>query len=163
MFSISQISDDTINDYISVLKDRLFWLREKNINMWTIEKLEKKALIERYENPIFYGAYENKECIGGFILIEKDTRYWPNNINDKAYYFHKFVINPKYKGKGYSDKILEWVKDFGRKNEKKYIRLDYQKKRNYLRNMYLKNEFKDVNEIEINDGDILVLGEYKIR
>jgi hypothetical protein len=162
MFSIVQLSDDNIEEYISVLKERYFWLKEQNLEMWKLESLEKKSLIERYVNPMFYGAYENKECIGGFILVDKDVRYWPNNIEDEAYYFHKFVVSPKYGGKGYSGSIIEWVKSFGRRNDKKYIRLDYQKKRKYLRNMYLKNGFNDVNEIKTNDGDILVLGEYEI-
>jgi GNAT superfamily N-acetyltransferase len=162
MFSIIQITEEKIDEYINVLQERYFWLKERNLDMWKIENLEKGELIERYENPIFYGAYENTECIGGFILLEKDIRYWPNYINDKSYYFHKFVISPKYGGKGYSDKVLEWVKKYGRQFDKNYIRLDYQKKRNYLRNMYIKNGFRDVREIKLNDGEILILGEYEI-
>jgi hypothetical protein len=60
---------------------------------------------------------------------------------------------------GYADKILEWVKEFGISKNKKYIRLDYEKRREYLRNMYLKHGFIDYSEMITSEGNTLVLAE----
>jgi GNAT superfamily N-acetyltransferase len=162
MLRIRKIEDKSIDEYIYVLHERFEWLGKNGIAMWKLENLEKKSLIDRYEDPNFYGAFENNECVGGFILIEKDKRYWPEQLDDKAYYFHKFVIHPNHGGKGYSHDILEWVKNYGKENGKKYIRLDYEKKRDYLRNLYIQHGFKDIREIKIEDEKIVVLGEYCI-
>jgi hypothetical protein len=162
MFSICVIENQLIDEYLSILNDRCLWLKERDLDMWKNQNLKKSAMIQKYKNPIFYGAFENKVLIGGFILIEEDKRYWPNNLNDKAYYFHKFVVSLRYGGLGYSHKILGWVKDYGSKKKKEYIRLDYQKQRDYLRKMYLGHGFIDKDEIIQDDGSILVLGEYKI-
>jgi hypothetical protein len=162
MVEIINITGERINEYISVLHERYYWMKEHKLDMWKIENLEKESLIERYDKPKFFAGFVDKICVGGFILIEQDIRYWPNNLFDKAYYFHKFVISPRFGKKGYSGEMLEWVKDYGKQNDKDYIRLDYQKNRSYLRNMYLKHGFIDISEMTTSEDHILVLGEFKI-
>jgi len=41
---------------------------------------------------MFFGGFKDELCVGGFILIEKDERYWPNHIGDKAYYFINLLL-----------------------------------------------------------------------
>ena len=162
MCFIKELQGDEIIDYVAVLHERYKWMISNDIYMWKIENLELYGMIKRYGNPQFYGAYEKNECVGGFILIEQDTRYWPNNLNDKAYYFHKFVVSPEYSNQGYSHKMLEWVKEYGKLNGKNFIRLDYEKSRDYLRNMYKGHGFEDIGEMRTDEGSLLVLGEYRI-
>jgi GNAT superfamily N-acetyltransferase len=162
MFYVEELNNENTYLFSSALIERYNWLNEHNLHMWKIENLNIEGIILRYERPVFYGAFEDKICIGGFILIEEDKRYWPNNITDKAFYFHKFVVRPKFSGKGYADKILEWVKEFGGKKGKAYIRLDYEKRRDYLRKMYLKHGFQDYSEMKTSEGNTLVLAQYVI-
>jgi GNAT superfamily N-acetyltransferase len=161
MLNIKQLMGEEINKYLQVLIERYDWLVSKNLAMWNLENLSIDGLISRYENPQFYGAFLEGVCVGGFILIQQDKRYWPSNIKDRAFYFHKFVVSPKYGGMGYSEEMLEWAKKYTKIMNKDFLRLDYQKNRNYLRTMYRKHGFEDI-EVTINsDGCILVLGEYK--
>jgi GNAT superfamily N-acetyltransferase len=108
-------------------------------------------------------AYEDSVSVGGFLLLEIDNRYWPDRLNEKAYYFHKFTIKPAYGGKGYSTKIMNWVKYFGLQNGKEYIRLDYETRRTYLRKMYLSFGFVDVEYLNQNKGYEIVKAEYKLK
>jgi GNAT superfamily N-acetyltransferase len=162
MFFVEELRNEKIKYFSNALIERYNWLNDHNIHMWKIENLNVEGMIARYENPIFYGAFEDEVFIGGFILIEQDKRYWPNNLHDKAFYFHKFVVRPQFSGLGYADRILEWVKEFGIKKDKTYIRLDYEKRREYLRNMYLKHGFKDFSEMQTSEGNIVILAECKI-
>ena len=118
MFNIRKIEKAEIDEYMKILHLRYEWLKKNDIGMWKLENLEKESMIKRYEDPMFYGAFENNECVGGFILLEKDKRYWPDNLEDRAYYFHKFVVHPNHGRKGYSHRILEWVKEYGKENKK---------------------------------------------
>jgi hypothetical protein len=43
--------------------------------MWKIENLDIEGMIKRYEDPVFFGAFNDQVCIGGFLLIEHDKRY----------------------------------------------------------------------------------------
>jgi GNAT superfamily N-acetyltransferase len=163
LFQIRELKDSDINQYLSSLINRINWLDTHNLSMWKIENVTKDKLIEMYKEPLFFGGFENNLCIGGFILINKDHIFWPENISDKAFYFHKLVTDPKYSGQGYSSKLLKWIIEYGKDNGKSYIRLDYDKNRPYLRNMYLSHGFEDVREIETKDGKINILAEYKYR
>jgi GNAT superfamily N-acetyltransferase len=162
MIEIRQLKENQIAQYITVLHERYYWLKDHNLDMWDLEKLLKESLVERYKSPVFYAGFENNVCVGGFILIDKDEKYWPNNLNDDAFYFHKFVVSPRYSRKGYSGVMLEWVKEYGKEKGKDFIRLDYEKRRTYLRNMYLKHGFIDVNEMTTNEGHLLILAECEL-
>jgi len=161
MFTVQETDYNNLDPLIELYKKRYEWLKNNKIDMWKIDQLEKDKLIDKYENPKFYIAYEDIEIVGGFLLIERDVRYWPVNINDCAFYFHKFVISIEKKGKGYSDKVLEYVKNYAKLMNKKYVRLDYEIKREYLRKMYLRNGFIDIEIINKNGVDI-VKSEYEI-
>jgi GNAT superfamily N-acetyltransferase len=162
MFFVEELKNEKIDMFSDALIERYNWLNDHNLHMWKIENLDIEGMIKRYEKPVFYGAFEDQTCVGGFILLDEDKRYWPNNLNDKAFYFHKFVVRPNFSGMGYADKILEWVKEYGIHKNKNYIRLDYEKRREYLRNMYLKHGFADHSEMETSEGNVLVLAECKI-
>ena len=137
MFNIKIIEYEHMDELINLWIERHLWLKEHNKEMWKLDQLNKASIIEKYENPKCYLAYEDEEKVGGFLLIEHDRRYWPDEMDEKAYYIHKFVVRTGCGGKGYSDKMLEWIKSYGRDNGKQYVRLDYEKQRKYLRNMYL--------------------------
>ena len=162
MFHVNQIEYSQIEEYIDILVERFYWLINHKIDMWKIEQLNKDSIIQKYENPMCFLAYEDSFSVGGFLLLEKDNRYWPDKINEKAYYLHKFVVKPEYSGKGYSTKMIDWVIKYGIKNGKDYIRLDYETRRKYLRNMYLNLGFVDIEFLNQNKGFEIVKTEYRL-
>jgi GNAT superfamily N-acetyltransferase len=162
MFDLKQIDYSKMDEYIDMLIDRCNWLKEHNIEMWKIEQLNKESIIKKYENPMCFLAYEDLVSVGGFLLLENDNRYWPDKLEDKAYYIHKFVVKTEFSGKGYSIKMLNWIKEYGKQNGKRYIRLDYETRRKYLRNMYINIGFVDIEYMNQNKGFEIVKAEYKI-
>jgi GNAT superfamily N-acetyltransferase len=162
MFHVEEIGYEKIDDYIDLLIERFYWLKNHNIDMWKIEQLNKESIIYKYENPKCYLGFEDSVIVGGFLLIEQDNRYWPDKLEEKAFYIHKFVVKPEFGGKGYSHKMIEWVKELGIKNGKRFIRLDYETRRKYLREMYINLGFVDVEYLNQNKGFEIVKAEYKI-
>lgn len=73
-----------------------------------------------------------------------------------------FVITDENSGKGYSEKMLKWVKEYGKEKGKDFIRLDFNENREYLRKMYYGNGFERVNIMTENENGKIVLAEYKI-
>jgi GNAT superfamily N-acetyltransferase len=73
------------------------------------------------------------------------------------------VVRSEYKGQGYSGYILEWVKDHAKAMGKKYVRLDYNEERTYLKEMYIKHGYVQKGIVKNDDGDSLVIAEYAIE
>ena len=162
MFCVKNIEHEHMDELINLWIERHVWLKEHNKEMWKLDQLNKESIIEKYECPKWYIAYDDTEIVGGFLLIEHDRRYWPDNINEKAYYIHKFVVRTGCGGKGYSDKMLEWIKSYGRENGKKFVRLDYEKQRGYLRALYLRQGFEDIEVLTYSNGNEIVKAECRI-
>jgi len=160
---ISRASEEEINKLIEIWLEKAKWLIENKIPMWDPTQFSRERLIEKYNKPEYYVCRNKKEIIGGFILIEYDERYWKDHIQDKAYYFHKFVVRSEYKAQGYSGYILEWVKKYGKEMGKDFIRLDYNEERTYLKEMYTRHGFVTKDIVKNDDGDVLVIAEYKIK
>lgn len=61
-------------------------------------------------------------CI--FAVHFNDPLIWKEKDTDPAIYLHRIVTNPEFRGASFVKDIIEWGKEFGRSNEKKYIRMD---------------------------------------
>jgi hypothetical protein len=162
MFRVERIHDSRIEDLLGVIRERAEWLIHNGKKMWDLDKLNFEDIVKRYDEPEFYISYEDREKVGGFILIHYDKNYWKERIDDKALYFHNFVVRLGHGKQGYSDKMLEWIKMHAMELGKQFIRLDYLKDRGYLRRMYLQHGFEDIEELKLANGDIMMKAEYKI-
>jgi GNAT superfamily N-acetyltransferase len=162
MFRIAELDEDGKAAYEEALRERQAWLDRRGVGMWKSEHLTVAGMVERYPNPKFFGVLEDEDIVGGFVLLEDDPRYWPRAAGDKAFYFHKFVVSPRFAGRGYADRALEWVKGFAARSGKDYVRLDYDGSRAYLRAMYLRHGFEDADAATSSEGKRLVLAEYRV-
>jgi GNAT superfamily N-acetyltransferase len=160
---IRKANDTDIPTLLSIYLDKVKWLNDKNIPMWDPNQFTIENLKGKYVNPEYFICCNGQTIVGGFLLIEYDERYWKDKKENKAFYFHKFVVRKGFTGKGYADFILEWVKKYSEEQGKEYVRLDYEEAREYLKNMYIRHGFKTVDRIRNQDGAILVKGEYKIK
>ena len=147
---------------LTVWLEKVQWLSEQNMPMWDPSQFTIERLKEKYGEPEYFVCKKGKEIIGGFIVIEYDERYWKDN-KDKAFYFHKFVVRNGHTGKGYSGLILNWVKEYGKKMGKEYIRLDFEEERTYLKNIYYSHGFKPIEKIIDTTGHAITKAEYKIH
>lgn len=160
--NIRKAEDSEIDLLMDIYLDKVRWLREHGTPMWDESQFTRDSLKDKYIDPEYYVAAKDDEIIGGFILIEYDGRYWPEYGADKAYYFHKFVIRNEYCGKGFSGQILRWVQAYGRTKGKQYIRLDFDGRRTYLKNMYLSNGFIPTDRKPNEMGILVTKAEYII-
>jgi GNAT superfamily N-acetyltransferase len=159
--SIHEANDSEIEILLSMWIKRATSLINMNKGMWDLEQFTVKELKRKYEEPYYYIGYVNGKPFGGFILIEHDERYWPGDM-EKAFYFHKFVVDEAFAGQGLSKEILNWVKDYGKQKGKEYIRLDFEEEREYLRKMYYGNGFKKIGIVMDGKGKEITIAEYKI-
>lgn len=162
MLTVKKADTNEVNTLLSIYIEKVKWLRLVNKPLWDESHFTLEAIKNKYDNPIFYVGVIDNEIIGGFILVENDRLYWPEVVDNSAYYFHKLVISNKYCGKSYSDEMIEWVKNYGREMNKKYIRLDYDGNRKTITDLYTRNGFIPVETISNQHVSKLIKAEYII-
>jgi len=162
MFSVVELEEKEMDSFLSLLQERAKWLDDRKMGMWKLSELSKEAIAARYDSPVPFLALDDEERVGGFLLMDKDNRYWGRKEKVSAFYVHKLFVRAGFGGWGYSDSMIEWIKQYGKQNGKAYIRLDYQRKREYLRKLYFSHGFVDVEELQLEDGVILTKAECRI-
>jgi GNAT superfamily N-acetyltransferase len=138
------------------------WLNEKGLFTWNITSFTEENLATQYQNPQYYVCYLQDELVGGFILITQDNFFWPEMNDNYSLYIHKIMVCNGHNGKGFGNQILNWIKQFGLSNNKKYLRLDFFKNKNGLKQFYEENGFYTVEEVKFKDRDLIVKAEYKL-
>jgi GNAT superfamily N-acetyltransferase len=161
--NIRKANDKEIKELLSIWINKAEELNNKNIGMWDTSQFTIDNLNKKYDNPEFYIRIKNREIFGGFILLEFDRIYWPENSAENAYYFHKFVVKTKFAGQGLSDQILNWVKRYAKDNKQDYVRLDYNENREYLKKMYTRHGFETIERMRNESGNLLIKAQYKIE
>lgn len=61
-------------------------------------------------------------CI--FAVTYQDPEIWGEKNSDPAIYLHRIVTDPAFRGQNFVKKIAAWAIQFGKDNNKKYVRMD---------------------------------------
>ncbi len=156
MITKAIISD--LNQLHSLTKSCANHLIEKNIYQWDETYPSKEVLKLDIELQQIWKLEINKSIVGIMVLTEiEDEEYlpvkWLTN-NSRNLYVHRLAVLPKFQGKGYAQKLMEFAEDYALINKYNSIRLDtfsqnkrnqqFYKKRNYkiLEAIYLPKQSK---------------------
>lgn len=78
---------------------------------------------EVIENRQFKIVIDHKiACI--WAIIYNDAQIWEERENNDAIYLHRIATNPEFRGSNFVKIIADWSKEFGKKENKKFIRMD---------------------------------------
>lgn len=78
-------------------------------------------------------------CI--FATAYDDPLIWGERSREPAVYIHRIVTNPQFRGNNYVSEIVNWARDFGKENDKKFIRMDTWGDNEKLKDYYIKCGF----------------------
>jgi GNAT superfamily N-acetyltransferase len=150
---IKEITEEKIEILLELLRKKANWLIKIGKPMWNPQYLSKQEFLKKYTNCEMFIVQDNKEVVGGFVLVENDQLFWNSDENnDSAYYIHKLVIKDGYTGKGYAKDVIEWVKKYSISKCKNYLRLDCYEDREYLKQLYSECGFNLIREIHVENN-----------
>lgn len=90
---------------------------------------------EVVENRQFKLLIEDKiACV--WAITYSDTQIWEDSENDAAIYIHRIATNPVFRGNNFVQTIVNWSKNYARKQNKQFIRMDTCGKNERLINHY---------------------------
>jgi len=119
---------------VNTTKDDLstiFWLFEQAMELqgkngykvW--EGIDKTALQKDIDQKLQYKIVNDSDnilCI--FSIQHNDPFIWRHRDRNDAIYIHRIVVNPNFKGQKQFQNVLNWVKQFARQNNLKFVRMD---------------------------------------
>lgn len=78
---------------------------------------------EVIENRQFKIMIDHKiACI--WAITYNDAAIWEEKENNDAIYIHRIATNPDFRGNNFVQIIADWSKDFVKKENKKFVRMD---------------------------------------
>lgn len=78
---------------------------------------------EVVENRQFKLLIDNKiACI--WAITYSDAQIWEERENNASIYIHRIATNPEFRGNNFVQAIVDWSKNYARKQNKQFIRMD---------------------------------------
>lgn len=106
---------------------------------------------EVIENRQFKIVIDNKiACI--WAITYNDADIWEEKENNDAIYIHRIATNPEFRGNNFVQMIADWSKDFARKENKKFVRMDTCGQNDRLINHYKKCGFEFLGVKKLKDS-----------
>lgn len=103
-------------------------LEKSGIYQWTNNYPTRSIIESDLKKDVLFVLKNGKEIIGAInISEEQEPEYESINWefdNSKVLVIHRLVIDPKYQGKGYARKLMDYAEKFASKNNYSSIRLD---------------------------------------
>jgi len=118
---------------INTTKDDLntiFWLFEQAMELqgkngykvW--EEIYRTALQKDIDQKLQYKILNDNDILCIFSIQHNDSFIWRHRDKNDAIYIHRIVVNPAFRGQRQFQKVLNWVKQFARQNNLKFVRMD---------------------------------------
>jgi len=120
-------------------------LEKNGIYQWT-NNYPTLSIIERdLKKGVLFVLRNDKEIIGA-INISEEQEYEYETINwefdnSKVLVIHRLVIDPKYQGKGYARKLMDFAEQFANENNYSSIRLDAYSQNKRVIDFYEKRKY----------------------
>jgi RimJ/RimL family protein N-acetyltransferase len=120
------IANSTINDIPEIFRLYKLATEFQKIkfpeNQWPEfdEELISNEVVDKRQFKIII---ENKiACI--WAITYSDAQIWEARENDTSIYIHRIATNPEFRGKNLVQTIVDWSKNYARKQKKNCIRMD---------------------------------------
>ena len=146
---IKKASEPDLSQLLSIVKSCGQNLIEQGIFQWNEQYPKREDLLEDIELQELWKLEDKNGIIGLIVLTEnEDAEYqkvkWLTK-NHRNLYIHRLAVDPKFQGKGYAQKLMDFAEKYAKENGYNSIRLDTfsQNKRNqkfYEQRNYIKLE-----------------------
>jgi len=126
MIRIATPSD--IDALLNITKACAKHMISNNIFQWNEHYPNRKAFENDVQRNELYVLEEAAQLIGCIVIsTHMDDEYKPVTWlteNKNNLYIHRVAVHPKFQGKGYAQKLMNYAEQFGKENGYTSIRLD---------------------------------------
>lgn len=147
-----------------ILFDAVKWMHRMNLeNKWNEDNIKWERLSNQYKITDFYIDYEENIPAGCMVLTQYDQQNWPEIVDGESLYIHKLAIKREFAGRKISDELINYAKSTAELYHIKTIRLNCNKSRKKLRELYERQGFICVSEKVEADGYGVAFYRYDVK
>ena len=130
--------------------ESIFWLfenaiayqKEKGFIGWNT--YDKSFLRAEVENQRIFQIERQHSIVCIFSICTEDPLIWGKLEKGDAVYLHRVVVHPECRGERLFEQVLSWALNYGRLNNRIYIRMDTWSDNSKLINYYKNYGFRFV-------------------
>ena len=125
---IRKAKKEEIHQVLDITRACAQQMISQNIFQWNEKYPSKSAFVNDLKRNELYVIILEKTIVGCIVITPKiDAEYLPVNWLTPNYnnlYIHRLAIHPKFQGKGFAQKLMNFAENFAIKNNYSSIRLD---------------------------------------
>ena len=163
MISIRKAKVDEIELCYEVIKDAKRVFKEHNSTQWQDKDgyPNLETLQNDFNSDELY-LLKDKEIIGVFVFSKKKEKCYENIVNgswltnnDNYGVLHRIAILEKYRGNGYSKKIMEYIEKLAKNMSLDSIKVDTMENNIEMRKVLLNSNYQECGIIYLLRKDVL--------
>lgn len=123
---------------------------QKIVNNKSWQGFDKELIEQEIDENRHFVIWENDEVACTFLIAFKNLTLWKDKGLDQAIYLHRIATNPKFRGRSYVQKIVDWAVIYAKENHLSFVRLDTHSGNERLNQHYIQCgfEYKGIISIE---------------
>lgn len=111
-----------LNFIYTLFEEAITYIKKKNYVGWTT--YDKNFIKQDISKNLQFKITNGNDILCVFSICFSDVLIWREMEKRDAIYLHRIVVNPAFKGQKQFEKILNWIIEFAKEKELKYIRMD---------------------------------------
>lgn len=148
MLSIRQVTEKDIPTVEYIYDEVVTWLDANGKHWWPKDFGKWEVISAPFKMEDFYVAYIDDKPAGCMVLIDYDPNLWPDAPKGEAVYIHRFATTRLGSGGVASTAMIDFAKEFARKINAQFVRLDCNRLNLKLCAIYERNGFVRVSEVD---------------
>lgn len=156
-YPVAPATNKDVGSAMGVIQARIDWLKAKGVEQWQYKYLERHDK-EFFEKQVDAGnLYVVKDgdgvVVATFLLtVEKDPLWDGVRDDEEGMYFGKLATSPNPTHAGLGRRVIDSIKEIASSKGAKFLRADFIKSNDTLREYYLGQGFEIVGEVDFPDG-----------
>lgn len=141
-FTQMEITNSTLDDIPAIFKlydEATSYQKVVNNKSW--QGFERELIEQEIEESRHFVIKEDDEVACTFLIAFKNPTLWNDEGLDRAIYLHRIATNPKFRGRSYVQKIVDWAIDYAKENNLSFVRLDTHSGNDRLNQHYIRCGF----------------------
>jgi len=148
---IKKVQKSDVEELLKITKSCAKHMIEKGVFQWNEHYPSKEVFLKDIELSQIWKLEVKNEIVGIIVLTEIEDDEYENvkwiTKNKLNLYIHRLAVHPKFQGKGYAQKLMDFAENYARENKYKSIRLDTFSKNTRNQNFYQKRGYQKLGSI----------------
>lgn len=131
--SIEQAKANQVTEVSAILQEVANWLIKRGEKLWEANELAPENIEDQVRTRMFWLAKVDDEIAGCVRFQTVDMEYWEDVPHTDSAFVHRVAVKRKFAGNGVAIAMLDWAKRRAKSLDKKYLRLDCDKREKLCR------------------------------